>query len=172
MTAAVGQLPRVSSARPWAEQARTELLATGVPDKVGHMGIAPESWPPPLQTLIRMSNKYLLNPLMLRLAGKRFWYASAVEHIGRRSGKQYWTPVVADRAGDHLVIPLPYGTQVDWLRNVITAGGATVVRKGDTFVTEAPEIIDATQALPLVPRDHRHSFERFGIGHFLRLRVL
>ena len=77
----------------------------------------------------------------------------------------------ADRAGDHLVIPLPYGTQVDWVRNVLTAGGATVVRKGETLVTEAPEIIDATQALPMVTRDHRRSFERVGIRHFLQLRI-
>lgn len=135
------------------------------------MGIAPESWPAPFQTLIRTSNKYLVNPLMLQLAGTRFWYASAVEHTGRRSGKQYRTPIVADRAGDHLVIPLPYGTQVDWVRNVLTAGGATVVRKGETLVTEAPEIIDATQALPMVTRDHRRSFERVGIRHFLQLRI-
>jgi deazaflavin-dependent oxidoreductase (nitroreductase family) len=135
------------------------------------MGIAPESWPAPFQTLIRTSNKYLLNPLMLQLAGKRFWYASAVEHTGRRSGKRYRTPIVADRSGDHLVIPLPYGTQVDWVRNVLTAGGATVVRKGDTFAAVAPEIIDATQALPMVTQDHRRSFERVGIGHFLRLRI-
>jgi hypothetical protein len=60
---------------------------------------------------------------------------------------------------------------VDWVRNVLTAGGATVVRKGETFATEAPEIIDATQALPMVTQDHRRSFERVGIGHFLRLRI-
>ena len=49
------------------------------------MGIAPESWPAPFRTLIRTSNKYLLNPLMLRLAGRRFWYASVIRHTGRRS---------------------------------------------------------------------------------------
>lgn len=135
------------------------------------MGLAPESWPSPFQTLIRTSNKYLLNPLMLQLAGKRFWYASVVEHTGRRSGKQYSTPVVADRVGEHLIIPLPYGTDVDWVRNVLSAGGATVVHKGEIFATDSPEVIDATEALPLVPRDRRRTFERVGIGHFLRLRV-
>ena len=136
------------------------------------MGLAPESWPAPFHALIRMSNKYLLNPLMLHFAGKPFWYASTVEHTGRRSGKPYRTPVVADRSGETLVIPLPYGTKVDWVRNVLAAGGATVVRKGETVVTGDPEIVDAAQALPLVASDHRHSFERFGIGHFLRLRIL
>ena len=86
------------------------------------MGIAPESWPAPFRTLIRTSNKYLLNPLMLQLAGRRHWYASVIEHTGRRSGKRYSTPIVADQVGEDILIPLPYGTQVDWVRNVLTAG--------------------------------------------------
>lgn len=135
------------------------------------MAVAPETWPAPLQGLIRTSNKYLLNPLMLRLAGKRWWYASVVEHTGRRSGKRYSTPIVADRVGDHILIPLPYGTQVDWVRNVLTAGAATVVSKGHTYQVRSPELISATQALPLLPRDRRRTFERVRIGHFLRGRI-
>lgn len=135
------------------------------------MGIAPESWPAPFQTLIRTSNKYLLNPLMLRLAGKKFWYASVVEHTGRKSGKRYSTPVVADRVDDHLVIPLPYGTQVDWVRNVLDSGEATIVSKGQTYHAVSPELIDSTQALPLLPRDRRRTFERVSIEHFLRMRI-
>ncbi|MEI7913379.1 MAG: nitroreductase [Mycobacteriaceae bacterium] len=136
------------------------------------MGIAPESWPAPFQTLIRTSNKYLLNPLMLRLAGRRWWYASTLRHTGRRSGKRYSTPIVADRVGDRLLIPLPYGTKVDWVRNVLSAGEATVVSKGLTFHTVAPELIDYTEALPLLPRDRRRTFERIQIGHFLQMRIV
>ncbi|MGI9125147.1 MAG: nitroreductase [Mycobacterium sp.] len=135
------------------------------------MGIAPESWPAPFRALIRTSNKYLLNPLMLRLAGKRYWYASVVEHTGRRSGRTYSTPIVADRVGDDVLIPLPYGTQVDWVRNVLTAGRATIVSKGRTLTVRSPELIDSTEALPLLPRDRRRTFKRVQIGHFLRARV-
>jgi hypothetical protein len=71
------------------------------------MALNPESWSEPFRGLIKTSNKYLLNPLMLRLAGKRFWYASVVEHTGRRSGKSYSTPVVADLVGGDVIIPLP-----------------------------------------------------------------
>ena len=135
------------------------------------MGIAPESWPAPFRTLIRSSNKHLLNPLMLRLAGKRYWYASVVEHTGRRSGKRYSTPSVADRVGDDIIIPLPYGTQVDWVRNVITSGEATIVSRGQTYRAVSPELIDSAQALPQLPRDRRRTFERVRIGHFLRMQV-
>lgn len=136
------------------------------------MGISPESWPAPFQRMIRTNNKYLLNPVMLRLAGRRWWYASVLEHTGRRSGKHFKTPIVADRVGEHLIVPLPYGTQVDWIRNVMAAGEATVVRKGVTYRVTSPEIIAATQALPLLPRDRRRTFERVGIGHFLRVRIV
>jgi deazaflavin-dependent oxidoreductase (nitroreductase family) len=136
------------------------------------MGIAPESWPAPFRKLIRANNKYLFNPLMLRLAGRRWWYASVLEHTGRRSGKRYSTPIVADRVGEHLIVPLPYGTQVDWVRNVLTAGEATVVSKGKTYRVTSPELIAATQALPLLPRDRRRTFEKVSIGHFLRARIV
>ncbi len=136
------------------------------------MGIAPESWPEPFRTLIKTSNKYLLNPLMLRLAGKRYWYAAEVRHVGRRSGKRYATPIVADRAGDTLIVPLPYGTQVDWVRNVLSAGRATITNKGRTYDVADPELIDSTQALPLLPADRRRTFERVRIGHFLRARIV
>lgn len=135
------------------------------------MGLAPESWPQPFRTLIRTSNKHLLNPLMLRLAGRRHWYASVIEHTGRRSGRHYRTPVVADRVDDQFVIPLPYGTQVDWARNVLTAGSASVVNRGDTYPVNEPEIIDATQALPLLTRERRRTFQRVGVRRFLRLQI-
>jgi deazaflavin-dependent oxidoreductase (nitroreductase family) len=135
------------------------------------MGIAPESWPAPFQRMIRMSNKHLLNPLMLRLAGSRFWYASVIEHAGRRSGKKYSTPIVADRVDGEVLIPLPYGTQVDWVRNVMTAGRGTLVHKGETLSVTSPELIDSTQALPLLPANRRRTFERINIGHFMRVRI-
>ena len=135
------------------------------------MAFAPDTWPRQFRDLIRLSNKYLLNPLMLRLAGTRYWYASVIRHTGRRSGRQFATPVVADRVGERFIVPLPYGTQVDWLRNVLTAGHASLTTRGETFQLTAPEIIDATEALPLLPRDRRRTFERTGIDHYLRASI-
>ena len=44
------------------------------------MAFAPDTWPRQFRDLIRLSNKYLLNPLMLRLAGTRYLYASTIRH--------------------------------------------------------------------------------------------
>lgn len=78
---------------------------------------------------------------------------------------------MADRVGSHLLIPLPYGTQVDWVRNVMTTGEADIISKGQTFHVVSPELIDSTQALPELPGERRRTFERFSIGHFLRTEI-
>jgi deazaflavin-dependent oxidoreductase (nitroreductase family) len=134
------------------------------------MALAPGSWPAPLLKAVRMSNKHLLNPVMVRLAGRKRWYAAAIEHTGRRSGKRYTTPVVADPIEDGLLIPLPYGTQVDWLQNVLAAGKATVTVDGDKHEVVEPEIIGADAALPLLAAGRQRMFGRVGIDHYLKVR--
>ncbi|HME46551.1 nitroreductase family deazaflavin-dependent oxidoreductase [Mycobacterium sp.] len=134
------------------------------------MALAPASWPDPLLRAVRASNKHLLNPVMVRLAGRKHWYAAAIRHTGRRSGKPYTTPVVADRVQDGFLIPLPYGTKVDWLQNVLAAGGATLSADGDTCEVVAPEVIDAKEAVPLLAERRRRTFQRVGIEHYLEVR--
>ncbi|OBG35856.1 nitroreductase [Mycobacterium sp. E3198] len=133
------------------------------------MTLAPGSWPTPLLNAIRASNRHLLNPVMLRLAGHRHWYAAAIRHTGRRSGKQYATPVVAERVAGGFIIPLPYGTRVDWLQNVLTAGRATIAVHGESYDVTRPAIVDAATALPLLSDRRRRTFQRVGIGQYLRV---
>jgi deazaflavin-dependent oxidoreductase (nitroreductase family) len=134
------------------------------------MTLAPGSWPAPLLNVVRTSNRYLLNPLMLRLAGRKNWYAAAIKHTGRRSGKPYTTPVVAERIADGFVIPLPYGTDVDWLQNVRAAGRATISSQGEDYEVVQPEIIDAAAALPMLSARQGRTFERVGIDGYLRVK--
>lgn len=103
---------------------------------------------------------------MLHLAGRRHFYASVIRHRGRSSGRTYATPVVAERVGDGFVVPLPYGTEVDWLRNVAAAGTATITSDGQSFSVGAPEIVDAAEAAPWLSARRRRAFERFGIARF------
>lgn len=123
----------------------------------------------PVKNAVRVFNKHVLNPAMLSLAGRKHWYAAVIRHAGRRSGKSYATPVVADRFADGFVIPLPYGTGVDWLRNVLAAGRATVTVGGETFDVTEPEIIDAATASPLLSPRRRRAFQRFGIDRFVKV---
>lgn len=116
-------------------------------------------------------NKRVLNPLMLLLAGRRHWYASRLQHTGRRSGTTYSTPVVADQIGTDVIVPLPYGTQVDWLRNVIAANSATITTRGQTVSVADPQIVAAETVLPLLPLRRRRALSRFGIKNFVKFTV-
>ncbi len=82
---------------------------------------------------VRKFNKHVLNPLMLHLAGRKHWYAGVIRHTGRRTGQVHQTPVVAVRVADHIVTPLPYGADTDWLRNARKAGKATITTGGERF---------------------------------------
>jgi hypothetical protein len=64
---------------------------------------------------------------MLQLAVRPHWYAARLEHVGRRSGRRYATPVVAQPVGDGFAVPLVYGTGVDWRRNLDAASGVLQV---------------------------------------------
>jgi deazaflavin-dependent oxidoreductase (nitroreductase family) len=134
------------------------------------MALAPGTWPRPLLRAIRISNKYLLNPVMGALAGRKNSYAAAIGHTGRKSGKQYSTPVGADRVPAGYLIPLGYGTRVDWLQNVLAAGRATISAEGETHEVTEPEVIDAATALPMLSPKRRRTFERIGITHYLKVR--
>jgi len=98
----------------------------------------------------------ILNPLMRLAAGRRHWYAAALHHVGRRSGRPYTTPVVAEPVDGGFLIPLPYGTDVDWLRNLRAAGRATIDVHGRGYALYDPRVIDAALALPMV-REARSS---------------
>ena len=72
----------------------------------------------------------VLNPVVVKLAGRRHVkFAAQIRHTGRRSGRQYVTPASARLAGDTFVIPLTFGNQSDWSRNVRAAFGP-VMRAG------------------------------------------
>lgn len=117
-----------------------------------------------------MFNKHVLNPAMLHLAGRKHFYAGVIRHTGRRSGKRYTTPVVILPAPDGgFVIPLPYGREVDWLRNVLAAGRATVTVGGETHDAADPEVIDAAAAAPLLSERRRRQFARFRVDDYLKL---
>ena len=126
---------------------------------------------PQVRDKIRILNKRVLNPAMMKLAGRRHWYAAVIRHRGRRSGKEYATPVVAvPVAGDAFVIPLPYGEDVDWLKNVLAAGRAAAEAKGETYDIFEPEVIAVAEASPLLDERHRRTWRRFGIERFLRVK--
>jgi hypothetical protein len=68
------------------------------------------------------------------------------------------------------LIPLPYGTQTDWLRNVRAAGRFTLEQKGVTYEVSELEVIDKAAAEGSFPRWLRGSLRH--TEDFLKVKRL
>src|SRR5829696_4356658 len=96
---------------------------------------------------LRQFAAHKLNPLVLKFAGSRFSPFAAICHVGRRSGKPYKTPIVVRSAKGGVVLPMPYGTRVDWYRNIMAAGGATLLWRGHEYALAQPTPLDMERGL-------------------------
>jgi deazaflavin-dependent oxidoreductase (nitroreductase family) len=139
----------------------------GTPEPVG---------PSPVVKIVMRPMTKMLNPLIIKLAGRRhFGMAAQIRHTGRRSGRTYTTPVSARRSGDIVVIALTFGNQSDWSRNVRSAGGGTIRIEGEDYNITKPQIMSRQEAKPLVEAAfspmERAGFRMLGIKQVMILRV-
>ena len=127
-----------------------------------------------VRVLVRPLTK-ILNPFMVRLAGRRFFPMAQIHHVGRRSGKAYVTPTSAHLSGDMLLIGLTFGNQSDWSRNVRAAAGCTVRLGGHTYRATSPDLISWADDKALITSAFnpmlRAGFRLLGIRQFMRLHV-
>lgn len=92
-------------------------------------------------------------------------------HVGRTSGRTYRTPINVFRRGDHYLFALTYGSDVQWLKNIMAAGGCDMRTRGrDVHLVEPEVIVDPDlreMPLPLriVGRLNR-------VTEFLRMRAV
>lgn len=103
---------------------------------------------------MRFLNKRIFNRVTLKFAGSSYSPIAIIRHVGRRSGTPYATPVIVKPLGDRFVFTLPYGSKVDWFRNVLAAGRATVIWHGKEYPVESPEPLvgSGLRAFPLILR--------------------
>ncbi len=71
---------------------------------------------------------------------------AVVVHRGRRSGREYRTPVTAFRSGRTLIIGLPYGADTDWVRNLLAEGRGGIERLGRARRIAGPRVHTAAEA--------------------------
>jgi deazaflavin-dependent oxidoreductase (nitroreductase family) len=115
-------------------------------------------------------SQHVLNPIMAHMAGSRFWYTALLRHTGRRSGNSYATPLMAMRVSDGFLVALPYGTNVDWLRNLQAARRAPLQLRGQTYEIGDPVIVDPATALPQLSAIMRNTVRWFGAKNYVKLK--
>ena len=112
----------------------------------------------------------LVNPLVMRVAGRRWMPVLGVlHHRGRRSGRTYATPLGMRPFGDGFVMPRTFGERAGWYRNVLAAGWCVVTYRGRDYPLVGPEVIDYAAAAPAFPRYERLQFRLVGINEYLRM---
>lgn len=119
-------------------------------------------------TFLRPFTTRLFNPLSRRVAG-RLPLFGILSYVGRKSGRQYRTPLNVFKRGDGYVFALTYGSEVDWVKNVLAAGEADLRTRGrDVHLVEPDLFIDLTRRL--MPLPVRIVLRLNNVNEFLRMR--
>jgi deazaflavin-dependent oxidoreductase (nitroreductase family) len=118
---------------------------------------------------MRTVNRVFTNPLLGTVA----WLVpplAVVHHVGRKTGRQYRAPVVAipGRRGG-FVIPMTYGRDVDWARNIVRAGRCELARLGRSIPLRNPRIVGLAAAEPHLPGVVRPFFRATNFPGFVLL---
>jgi deazaflavin-dependent oxidoreductase (nitroreductase family) len=84
----------------------------------------------------RRVTNHLTRPLARRLPG-----FGVVIHTGRKSKREYQTPVNVFKAPGGYLIALTYGADSDWVKNVLAADGCDLITRGRGHLLRSPEIV-------------------------------
>ncbi len=80
----------------------------------------------PLPHWLARVNVNFSNRFMRVIAARLPWFV-VLEHVGRKSGTVRRTAIMAfHREQGRWILALTYGTEVQWLRNVLAAGGCRI----------------------------------------------
>jgi deazaflavin-dependent oxidoreductase (nitroreductase family) len=91
-----------------------------------------------------------------------------IEHTGRKTGASYRTPMNVFRDGADWIFALTYGSDVDWLKNVLASGRASLVTRRRRIALENPQLIKDPKRR-LMPFPVRQFLGFIRVSEFLRM---
>src|SRR4051794_31614926 len=83
----------------------------------------------------------IVSPILIHVAGRLPGFG-ILEYRGRKSGRVFRTPINVFRDGDDWIFALTYGSEVQWVKNVLAAGGCTLTTRGRTIELTNPRMFD------------------------------
>ena len=124
----------------------------------------------PIPRRVARWNKAGLNRVVRHIAP---WMPGlgVVVHRGRRSGREYRTPVEVFGARDGFIVALTYGADTDWLRNIQAAGGGLLRTRGLTFQVSEPRVYHDEERAGVRPAE-RQVLRRLGVADFVHLTAV
>lgn len=95
----------------------------------------------PIPKFVAVINRRMFNPAELK-RGVR----PVLTHVGRSSGNTYRTPLDAHVVDGGYIFIVMYGSDSDWVQNVLASGTASVAVDGEHFDLESPRLISKQEA--------------------------
>ena len=120
---------------------------------------------------IRVMNKHVTNKLLIHIAGRKFGHFAILSHVGRKSGKLYRIPIIAEPFENGFVIALTYGRKVDWYENVKAKGGCSLYWKKKEYSLIHPEFIKKEAGITAFPALFRSGLQKMDIQDYLKLEI-
>lgn len=120
----------------------------------------------PLPTWLARVNKRLFNKLELK-RGVR----PVLTHVGRSSGKTYRTPLDAHRVDDGYIFIMNYGSDSDWVKNILAAGTATLSVDGIEIELTAPRVVTKDEAWRQLPETTKAPPEFMRVTEYLKMET-
>lgn len=105
-------------------------------------------------------NKRVTNPVARAITP---WLPGlgTLEHVGRKSGQRYRTPLLVFETNDGYAILIGYGMQTDWLKNVLAGGPTLLHKRGRVVALINPRVVGKEEAAALVAPSSRLFFQAF-----------
>jgi deazaflavin-dependent oxidoreductase (nitroreductase family) len=122
---------------------------------------------PPL-AFIRPFTTHVFNPVSRLFVRWLPWFG-LLAYRGRRSGKRYQTPLNVFRHDSGWVFALTYGSDVNWVKNVIAAGEAELIKGTTRIRLIDPELV-VDPGRRLVPFGVRQALGVLRVSEFLVMR--
>jgi deazaflavin-dependent oxidoreductase (nitroreductase family) len=116
----------------------------------------------------RIANRYL-NPVM-QVVAKRLPGFAILTHHGRKSGRPYRTPVNVFRRGDTYLFFLTYGSEAQWVKNVLSTGACSIETRGRVVNLVEPELVTDPELRPAPPLVRLVERRFAGATQYLRMQ--
>lgn len=123
----------------------------------------------PIPRIVARMNRVGLNRLTTHVAPRMPGFGVVV-HRGRRSGREYHTPVNVFPRTDGVRIALTYGADSDWVKNVLAAGGCQLHTRGQHLRLSEPQLVHDPDRSGIRPPE-RAVLHLLKISDFLDLRA-
>ena len=122
----------------------------------------------PLPAGLARFNKKVTNRITTPFARRLPWFG-VVRHVGRETGKAYETPLMCWVDHSAITIVLTYGSDVDWLKNLVSAGGGEMVVGGEIVQFETPVLLDAREGRSRIPAVIKGVLPAIDVDEFVEL---